>query len=289
MARLRVIAAAKSAIQRSANQGLIPVHGAEELLAETDRLFSPCFATCHTPAQNTRKFREPLVASPPPVDCEAAITADEVSPERLWLTTRAGGNGAASSGGAYSRSCNANAFSTGAAISTLVVYTADYSPSRQRARVSPRGRTSRASRTPPNRSGAVGRPPRRNHAGGSTFETALPPGLPPTAGFSRRRCAPLPRAFPRRAVPRAPDSCKLTTRARAAVAFLIACNCPALPCLTVPGLICSQQMDLRRVFRRAAAGVLCLGALYAFQRPFRQFHGVEYFDFQLTPDWQEQT
>ena len=48
-------------------------------------------------------------------------------------------------------------------------------------------------------------------------------------------------------------------------------------------------MHLGRVSRWAGAGVLCLGAVYAFQRPFRQFHGVEYYQFQLTPDWQEKT
>ena len=48
-------------------------------------------------------------------------------------------------------------------------------------------------------------------------------------------------------------------------------------------------MDLRKAARWAACGVFCLGALYAFQRPFRQFPGVEYFSFELTPDWQEKT
>jgi hypothetical protein len=48
-------------------------------------------------------------------------------------------------------------------------------------------------------------------------------------------------------------------------------------------------MDLRTALRWVGCGVACLGAVYAFQRPFRQFHGVEYFDFQLTPDWQEKT
>ena len=33
--------------------------------------------------------------------------------------------------------------------------------------------------------------------------------------------------------------------------------------------------------------MVCLSALYAFQRPFRQFPGVEYYTFELTPDWQE--
>jgi len=39
-----------------------------------------------------------------------------------------------------------------------------------------------------------------------------------------------------------------------------------------------------------ALGVVCglisIGALYAFQHPFRQYPGVEYFRFELTPDWQ---
>jgi Domain of unknown function (DUF4159) len=48
-------------------------------------------------------------------------------------------------------------------------------------------------------------------------------------------------------------------------------------------------MDLQRALRWAGCGIACLGALYAFQRPFRQFPGVEYFQFQLTPDWQEKT
>jgi len=48
-------------------------------------------------------------------------------------------------------------------------------------------------------------------------------------------------------------------------------------------------MTFPRVWRRIACGLICLGALYAFQRPFRQFHGVEYYTFELTPDWQEKT
>lgn len=46
-------------------------------------------------------------------------------------------------------------------------------------------------------------------------------------------------------------------------------------------------------FRKASGAVGCgltlLTALYAFQRPFRQFPGVEYTNFELTPDWQEKT
>jgi hypothetical protein len=46
-------------------------------------------------------------------------------------------------------------------------------------------------------------------------------------------------------------------------------------------------MKLGRVARWAGAGVLCCALLA--QRPFRQFPGVEYFHFELTPDWQEKT
>jgi hypothetical protein len=46
-------------------------------------------------------------------------------------------------------------------------------------------------------------------------------------------------------------------------------------------------MDFRKAWRRAAGGLLCLSALYAFQRPFRQFPGVEYYTFELTPDWRD--
>jgi Domain of unknown function (DUF4159) len=48
-------------------------------------------------------------------------------------------------------------------------------------------------------------------------------------------------------------------------------------------------MEFRKAARWAACGVLCAGAVFAFQRPFRQFPGVEYFQFELTPDWQERT
>ena len=48
-------------------------------------------------------------------------------------------------------------------------------------------------------------------------------------------------------------------------------------------------MDFGKASRRAVCGLLCLSALYAFQRPFRQFPGVEYYTFELTPDWQEKT
>jgi hypothetical protein len=48
-------------------------------------------------------------------------------------------------------------------------------------------------------------------------------------------------------------------------------------------------MKFRKPLRAAACVIVCLTALCAFQRPFRQFHGVEYYDFELTPDWQEKT
>jgi hypothetical protein len=46
-------------------------------------------------------------------------------------------------------------------------------------------------------------------------------------------------------------------------------------------------MSFRRACRQVVCGLTLIGALYAFQKPFRQYHGVEYFDFELTPDWQE--
>ena len=37
------------------------------------------------------------------------------------------------------------------------------------------------------------------------------------------------------------------------------------------------------------AGIVCLGLLYAAQRPFREYPGLEYSNFPLPPDWQEET
>ena len=48
-------------------------------------------------------------------------------------------------------------------------------------------------------------------------------------------------------------------------------------------------MGFRKLLQPLGCGLACLGALCAFQRPFRQFPGVEYFNFELTPDWQEKT
>src|SRR5579871_3198395 len=40
---------------------------------------------------------------------------------------------------------------------------------------------------------------------------------------------------------------------------------------------------------RVAAGVIFCGALFAFQKPFRQYPGIEYDDFPLPKDWNEKT
>jgi hypothetical protein len=48
-------------------------------------------------------------------------------------------------------------------------------------------------------------------------------------------------------------------------------------------------MHLSRLLRWTGVGVFCLGAVYAFQKPFRQFHGVEYYQFVMPPNWDEQT
>ena len=48
-------------------------------------------------------------------------------------------------------------------------------------------------------------------------------------------------------------------------------------------------MAVGRVLLRLGCGLTVLGALYALQRPFRQFNGVEYSigDIPMPPDWQE--
>lgn len=50
-------------------------------------------------------------------------------------------------------------------------------------------------------------------------------------------------------------------------------------------------MNLWRAFWRFGCGLACLGALCAFQRPFREFPGVEYSvgEISLPPDYQEKT
>jgi hypothetical protein len=46
---------------------------------------------------------------------------------------------------------------------------------------------------------------------------------------------------------------------------------------------------LRKAIWLVAAGVACLGSLFAFQMPFREYPAVEYNDFPLPPDYQERT
>jgi hypothetical protein len=46
-------------------------------------------------------------------------------------------------------------------------------------------------------------------------------------------------------------------------------------------------MNVRKASCWLGCGFVFIGALYAFQKPFRQYPGVEYFTFELTPDWQE--
>ena len=48
-------------------------------------------------------------------------------------------------------------------------------------------------------------------------------------------------------------------------------------------------MSPRKAWWRFGCLLLFVGALYAFQKPFRQYPGVEYYQFELTPDWQEKT
>ena len=48
-------------------------------------------------------------------------------------------------------------------------------------------------------------------------------------------------------------------------------------------------MGFRRVLWSVAGLLALMGGLYAFQRPFRQYPGVEYDDMPLPPDWQEKT
>jgi Domain of unknown function (DUF4159) len=46
-------------------------------------------------------------------------------------------------------------------------------------------------------------------------------------------------------------------------------------------------MNVRKASCWLGCGFVFICALYAFQRPFKQYPGVEYFSFELTPDWQE--
>lgn len=48
-------------------------------------------------------------------------------------------------------------------------------------------------------------------------------------------------------------------------------------------------MSLQRIFWRLSGGIALACSLLAFQRPFREYPGVEYNDFPLPPDYQEKT
>ena len=48
-------------------------------------------------------------------------------------------------------------------------------------------------------------------------------------------------------------------------------------------------MISRKAFSLLGCGIGLAGALFAFQRPFHQFPGVEYFEFETPPDWQEKS
>ena len=48
-------------------------------------------------------------------------------------------------------------------------------------------------------------------------------------------------------------------------------------------------MISRKAFTLLGCGFGLAGALFAFQKPFHQFPGVEYFEFETPPDWQEKT
>ena len=48
-------------------------------------------------------------------------------------------------------------------------------------------------------------------------------------------------------------------------------------------------MVSRNVLSLLGSGIGLMSALFAFQKPFQQFPGVEYFQFETPPDWQEKT
>ena len=48
-------------------------------------------------------------------------------------------------------------------------------------------------------------------------------------------------------------------------------------------------MSFQKALWRLAGGIAFLSALYAFQKPFREYPGVEYENFPLPPDFQEKT
>ncbi len=50
-----------------------------------------------------------------------------------------------------------------------------------------------------------------------------------------------------------------------------------------------MRIHIRGAVWVAAGALACFGTLYAFQKPFRQYPGVEYSEFETPPDYQEKT
>jgi len=50
-----------------------------------------------------------------------------------------------------------------------------------------------------------------------------------------------------------------------------------------------KRMGSTKIFGLLCGGLLLLGGVYAFQRPFREYPGVEYENFPLPPGYQEKT
>jgi hypothetical protein len=48
-------------------------------------------------------------------------------------------------------------------------------------------------------------------------------------------------------------------------------------------------MNFRTALLVSACALACLGTVYAFQKPFRQYPGVEYRHFETPPDYGEKT
>ena len=49
------------------------------------------------------------------------------------------------------------------------------------------------------------------------------------------------------------------------------------------------RINLRSAWWLPAGALVCISTVYAFQKPFRQYPGVEYTSFETPPDYQEKT
>ncbi|HVW85894.1 MAG TPA: DUF4159 domain-containing protein [Bryobacteraceae bacterium] len=47
------------------------------------------------------------------------------------------------------------------------------------------------------------------------------------------------------------------------------------------------RFSARNAVVLSIGALICLGTLFGFQKPFRQYHGVEYYQFETPPDWQQ--